>query len=80
MGLLLVHYLKKTRQIEYNSDDDYVDEDDGEEKKPIISAQEREWKSKHCPYLDTIQRSILDFDFEKVWLSNYFSVKLPYKI
>ena len=53
--------------MEYNSDDDYVDEDDGEEKKPVISAQERVWKSKHCPYLDTIQRSILDFDFEKVW-------------
>jgi len=53
-------------KIEYNSDDDYVDEDDDDDRKPLISAQEREWKSKHCPYLDTIQRSILDFDFEKV--------------
>ena len=56
-------------QVEYNSDDDYVDEEE-EEKKPLISVQEREWKSKHCPYLDTIQRSILDFDFEKVRHSN----------
>lgn len=29
------------------------------------SAQQR----KKCPYLDTINRNVLDFDFEKVWNS-----------
>ena len=52
-------------KAEYNSDDDYIEEEE-EDKSHVISESERQWKSKHCPYLDTIQRSILDFDFEKV--------------
>ena len=51
---------------EYNSDDDYVDEDEDIKKIVLTTKEEREWKSKHCPYLDTIQRAILDFDFEKL--------------
>ncbi|XP_065672591.1 ubiquitin carboxyl-terminal hydrolase 39 isoform X2 [Hydra vulgaris] len=43
--------------VVYDSDDDSV------EIKPKIEKVD---KSRHCPYLDTINRSVLDFDFEKL--------------
>lgn len=42
-------------------DGDY--ESDEEEKKPKLEDLDI---SRHCPYLDTIDRSVLDFDFEKL--------------
>ncbi|XP_041485760.1 U4/U6.U5 tri-snRNP-associated protein 2-like [Lytechinus variegatus] len=41
-----------------DSDDDYVPSK--------IPKQPKEDKSRSCPYLDTINRSLLDFDFEKL--------------
>ena len=40
--------------LDYDSDED------------IRSKIEKVDKSRHCPYLDTINRSVLDFDFEKL--------------
>lgn len=43
-----------------------VPEDDEQNeiiKKPTGGKDER---SRHCPYLDTINRGVLDFDFEKL--------------
>ncbi|XP_031558310.1 U4/U6.U5 tri-snRNP-associated protein 2-like [Actinia tenebrosa] len=44
--------------------EDYSDDDDEEEKKRVI--EKKEYQSRHCPYLDTINRHVLDFDFEKL--------------
>lgn len=42
----------------------YDDSDDDDESMAI--KKERSDKSRHCPYLDTIDRTVLDFDFEKL--------------
>jgi len=47
--------LKRPLDIDYESDE--------EEKKPKLEDIDI---SRHCPYLDTIDRSVLDFDFEKL--------------
>lgn len=33
---------------------------------PLRVAEERERRK--CPYLDTVDRKVLDFDLEKVWV------------
>uniref|UniRef100_A0A674MTG7 Ubiquitin carboxyl-terminal hydrolase 39 n=1 Tax=Takifugu rubripes TaxID=31033 RepID=A0A674MTG7_TAKRU len=45
--------------------EDEVDDDDNEEtvRRGRVVEDKR---SRHCPYLDTINRSVLDFDFEKL--------------
>ena len=41
-----------------------LDEDE-DEMEPVI-AKKQKFDSRSCPYLDTINRSVLDFDFEKL--------------
>uniref|UniRef100_A0A672PQW1 Ubiquitin carboxyl-terminal hydrolase 39 n=1 Tax=Sinocyclocheilus grahami TaxID=75366 RepID=A0A672PQW1_SINGR len=45
-----------------------VDEDEEEEVRVKIGRSHgfEDKRSRHCPYLDTINRSVLDFDFEKL--------------
>eukprot|EP00111_Clytia_hemisphaerica_P019270 TCONS_00056885-protein len=45
----------------YDSDDEDI-----KEIKPKIEKIDYSEKSRHCPYLDTINRTVLDFDFEKL--------------
>ncbi|KAL7072495.1 hypothetical protein ACQ4LE_007945 [Meloidogyne hapla] len=42
--------------------------DDGEVDAPVwcLKKAQEEQPSRHCPYLDTIDRGVLDFDFEKL--------------
>lgn len=45
------------------------DEDDDDDDKSAIARKKRKQEqvsSRHCPYLDTIDRGVLDFDFEKL--------------
>ncbi|XP_057300465.1 U4/U6.U5 tri-snRNP-associated protein 2-like [Hydractinia symbiolongicarpus] len=44
-------------------DDDYTSDEEVPDIKPKIEKIDR---SRHCPYLDTIDRTVLDFDFEKL--------------
>ncbi|KAK1806242.1 hypothetical protein P4O66_000124 [Electrophorus voltai] len=46
----------------------FLDDDDEEEVpgKVARSQDTKDRRSRHCPYLDTINRSVLDFDFEKL--------------
>ncbi|XP_019635305.1 PREDICTED: U4/U6.U5 tri-snRNP-associated protein 2-like isoform X1 [Branchiostoma belcheri] len=45
----------------------YSDSDDEEENEPTRRVRGgSDARSRHCPYLDTINRSLLDFDFEKL--------------
>ncbi|XP_028515619.1 U4/U6.U5 tri-snRNP-associated protein 2 [Exaiptasia diaphana] len=44
--------------------ENYSDGEEEEEKRRKI--EERNYQSRHCPYLDTIDRHVLDFDFEKL--------------
>eukprot|EP00301_Raphidiophrys_heterophryoidea_P004619 c11996_g4_i2.p1 GENE.c11996_g4_i2~~c11996_g4_i2.p1 ORF type:complete len:306 (-),score=85.13 c11996_g4_i2:28-897(-) len=50
------------RPREENGDSDH--DSDGDQPKKVLRAAQR--SSKSCPYLDTINRHMLDFDFEKV--------------
>ncbi|XP_051976109.1 U4/U6.U5 tri-snRNP-associated protein 2 isoform X2 [Xyrauchen texanus] len=46
-----------------------IDEDDDEEEVQVKIGRSQgceDRRSRHCPYLDTINRSVLDFDFEKL--------------
>uniref|UniRef100_A0A673JB23 Ubiquitin carboxyl-terminal hydrolase 39 n=1 Tax=Sinocyclocheilus rhinocerous TaxID=307959 RepID=A0A673JB23_9TELE len=43
-----------------------VDGDEEEEVRVKVSRGVEDRRSRHCPYLDTINRSVLDFDFEKL--------------
>ncbi|KAK2566273.1 U4/U6.U5 tri-snRNP-associated protein 2 [Acropora cervicornis] len=44
--------------------ENYSDEEEEEEAR--IKEERSEYQSRHCPYLDTIDRHVLDFDFEKL--------------
>jgi U4/U6.U5 tri-snRNP-associated protein 2 len=33
---------------------------------PVVKRQRRVVSADECPYLDTVNRAVLDFDFEKV--------------
>ncbi|KAK3727510.1 hypothetical protein QZH41_018373, partial [Actinostola sp. cb2023] len=44
--------------------EDYSDGEEEEEKRRIL--EKSNYQSRHCPYLDTINRHVLDFDFEKL--------------
>uniref|UniRef100_A0A8C5EKX9 ubiquitinyl hydrolase 1 n=1 Tax=Gouania willdenowi TaxID=441366 RepID=A0A8C5EKX9_GOUWI len=50
--------LKRERDVDLDDDDDDDNEANGR------AVEDR--RSRHCPYLDTINRSVLDFDFEKL--------------
>ncbi|XP_013872772.1 ubiquitin carboxyl-terminal hydrolase 39 isoform X1 [Austrofundulus limnaeus] len=52
------------RERESDVDDD--DSDDGVAPKRGRGPAVEDRRSRHCPYLDTINRSVLDFDFEKL--------------
>uniref|UniRef100_A0A8C9VJX3 ubiquitinyl hydrolase 1 n=1 Tax=Scleropages formosus TaxID=113540 RepID=A0A8C9VJX3_SCLFO len=53
--------VKRERSIELD------DEDEGELPAKTSRGEDTEdRRSRHCPYLDTINRSVLDFDFEKL--------------
>uniref|UniRef100_A0A671KWV3 Ubiquitin carboxyl-terminal hydrolase 39 n=1 Tax=Sinocyclocheilus anshuiensis TaxID=1608454 RepID=A0A671KWV3_9TELE len=43
-----------------------VDGDEEEEVRVKVGRGVEDRRSRHCPYLDTINRSVLDFDFEKL--------------
>jgi len=57
----------KIEVVEEEEDKKEILSDSDDEVKPIVKTKEElEYRSRHCPYLDTIHRSILDFDFEKL--------------
>lgn len=45
-----------------------LDESDDDEDSPLVrkKVKQEQVSSRHCPYLDTIDRGVLDFDFEKL--------------
>lgn len=49
---------------EREADEDSEPEREVRAKNGRVDSQDR--RSRHCPYLDTINRSVLDFDFEKL--------------
>uniref|UniRef100_A0A8D3D8V0 ubiquitinyl hydrolase 1 n=1 Tax=Scophthalmus maximus TaxID=52904 RepID=A0A8D3D8V0_SCOMX len=54
--------LKREREAEVDDDDS----EDGVVAKIGRGRVAEDRRSRHCPYLDTINRSVLDFDFEKL--------------
>lgn len=56
---------KETNNIGANNDNTVDDEDDDQ---PLNKSNKKklEFNSMACPYLDTVDRSQLDFDFEKI--------------
>jgi len=49
---------------EREADEDSEPEREVRAKNGRVDSEDR--RSRHCPYLDTINRSVLDFDFEKL--------------
>jgi U4/U6.U5 tri-snRNP-associated protein 2 len=43
-----------------------LDEEEEDEYGEVEAAKQQKFDSRHCPYLDTIHRGVLDFDFEKL--------------
>uniref|UniRef100_A0AAQ5ZKJ7 Ubiquitin carboxyl-terminal hydrolase 39 n=1 Tax=Amphiprion ocellaris TaxID=80972 RepID=A0AAQ5ZKJ7_AMPOC len=54
--------LKREREDGFDDDDN----EDGVAAKVVRGRVVEDRRSRHCPYLDTINRSVLDFDFEKL--------------
>ena len=54
----------KRKLIDYESDPE-SDEESNKQKKPL-KKNGTDDRSRVCPYLDTINRGLLDFDFEKL--------------
>jgi hypothetical protein len=57
--------VKRSLSVSADKNDD---NDEIEDKKPLLAAAvlSNEDLSRQCPYLDTIDRNVLDFDFEKL--------------
>ncbi|XP_010765033.1 ubiquitin carboxyl-terminal hydrolase 39 [Notothenia coriiceps] len=56
--------MKRERETEVDDDDE--DDEDIVAAKVGRGRAAEDRRSRHCPYLDTINRSVLDFDFEKL--------------
>eukprot|EP00051_Salpingoeca_urceolata_P034191 m.23929 g.23929 ORF g.23929 m.23929 type:complete len:717 (-) comp7336_c0_seq1:152-2302(-) len=54
-------------KVEDTNDDDEDDEDEGKNRLRKVQRKAKvDARSRNCPYLDTINRVVLDFDFEKL--------------
>ncbi len=55
---------QKRKLIDYESDEE--EDNEMNSRKNVNNSERSDVRSRLCPYLDTINRGLLDFDFEKL--------------